>query len=37
MSVPESGFGTGELDSSLLDNTGTGGTDGRDVTDVGTN
>lgn len=31
MTEPESGFGTGEIDSSLLDNTGTGGVDGGDV------
>ena len=30
MSVPDSGFGTGELDPSLGDNTGTGGNGGVD-------
>lgn len=40
MSVPDSGFGAGsenELPDSMLDNTGTGGTSGGGVTDVGTN
>ena len=32
MSVPDSGFGTGELDPSLLDNTGTGGNGGGNST-----
>ena len=35
MSVPESGFGTGELDPSLGDNTGTGGAAGTDVIEGG--
>lgn len=35
MSVPDSGFGTNPIDPGLLDNTGTGGTDGGDVTGGG--